>query len=187
VVALSHDDQTHFSLQGLGSDFHMVTGAGEYEIRGVSLRGVQTYHDDKKGPGRQKNFVYVIDIDDLRACHLGHLGHALTEAQLDGIGSKIDILFIPVGGGTHINSTQATEIVAQIEPKLVIPISYRLPGLNLFGQTLDPLEKFVKEMGVAEAPPQPKLQLNSSPSTEEPKLTVLEARGAAAATAASVD
>jgi L-ascorbate metabolism protein UlaG (beta-lactamase superfamily) len=148
---------------------------------------VQTFHDDKKGTDRQKNFVYVIDIDDLRACHLGHLGHPLTEAQLDAIGSKIDMLFVPVGGGTHINSTQATEIVAQIEPKLVIPISYRLPGLNLFGQSLDPLEKFVKEMGVTEAPPQPKLQLNTSPATEEPKLTILEPRGAAAASAAAIE
>jgi L-ascorbate metabolism protein UlaG (beta-lactamase superfamily) len=183
IVAITHDDRTHTSMQGLGNDFHLVNGAGEWEIKGVSLHGIQTYHDQQKGAQRGKNFVYVIDIDDLRVCHLGHLGHALDEAQLDAIGSKIDVLCVPVGGGSHINASQATEIVNQIEPKLVVPISYKLPGLTLLAQDLEPVDKFAKEMGTTDLTPLPKLLLTSTPSNEEPKLTLLEARGAAATAA----
>lgn len=180
VVALSHEDPTHFSMQGLGSDYHLVTGAGEFEIRGIALHGIQTYHDQKKGAERGKNTVYVIEIDDLRVCHLGHLGHALDESQLDAIGSKVDVLFVPVGDGSHISSAEATEIVNQIEPKLVVPISYKVPGLTLLAQNLEGVEKFAKEMGATDLTAQPKLQLTSSPTTEEPKLVILEPRGAAA-------
>ena len=187
IVIRTHDDPAHFSFQGLGSDFQLVTGAGEWEIKGVAMKGIQTYHDGKQGAQRGKNFVYVIDIDELTVCHLGHLGHELNEAQLDGIGSKVDILFVPVGGGSHVNSAQATEIVNQIEPKYVVPISYRLPGLTLLGQDLEPVDKFAKEMGVTDLSPLPKLSLTSAPQIDEPKLIILEPRGAAAATAAAVD
>jgi L-ascorbate metabolism protein UlaG (beta-lactamase superfamily) len=187
IVITTHDDPTHFSFQGLGSDFHLVTGAGEFEIKGVAMKGIQTYHDAKQGAQRGKNYVYVIDLDELTVCHLGHLGHELNEAQLDAIGSKIDILLVPIGGGSHVNSAQATEIVNQIEPKYVVPISYRLPGLSLLAQELEPVDKFAKEMGVTDLTPLAKLSLTSSPAIEEPKLIILEARGAAAATAAAVD
>jgi L-ascorbate metabolism protein UlaG (beta-lactamase superfamily) len=183
ILVLTHEDRTHFSTQGLGSDYRTVTGAGEFEIRGVALHGVQTYHDAEQGKKRGKNFVYVVEIDDLRICHLGHLGHPLDEGQLDAIGSKIDVLCVPVGGGSHINSAQANEIVNQIEPRYVIPISYRLPGLNLLAQELEPLDKFAREMGGSSVTPTPKLQLSgssgSSGPSEETKLVILEARGAA--------
>jgi len=185
VVVLTHEDPTHFSMQGLGNDYHLVTGAGEFEIQGIALHGIQTYHDHKKGAERGKNTVYVVEIDDLRVCHLGHLGHVLDEAQLDAIGSKVDVLLVPVGDGSHVNATEATEIVNQIEPKLVVPISYKLPGLTLLAQNLEGLEKFAKEMGATDLTPQPKLQLTSSPAAEEPKLVILEARGSAVAS--SVD
>ncbi len=183
VVALTHEDPTHFSMQGLGNDYHQVSGAGEFEIQGIALHGIQTYHDHKKGAERGKNTVYVIEIDDLRICHLGHLGHVLDEAQLDAIGSKVDVLLVPVGDGSHINATEATEIVNQVEPKLVVPISYKLPGLTLLAQNLEGVEKFAKEMGATDLTPQPKLQLTSSPASEEPKLVILEARGAAVSAA----
>ena len=187
IVIRTHDDPTHFSFQGLGSDFRLVTGAGEFEIKGVAMKGIQTYHDAKQGAQRGKNFVYVIDIDELSVCHLGHLGHGLTEAQLDAIGSKVDILFVPVGGGSHLNSAQATEIVNQIEPKYVVPISYKLPGLTLLAQELEPVDTFAKEMGMTDLTPLAKLSLTSPPTLDEPKLILLEARGAAAATTAAVD
>jgi len=183
IVVMSHDDPTHFSLQGLSGDPHIVTGAGEFEIKGVPITGTQTYHDAKKGAERGKNFVFVLEVDDVRCCHLGHLGHSLTEEQLDAIGSKIDVLFVPIGGGSHINSAQATEIVNQIEPKMVVPISYKLPGLTLLAQNLDGVEKFAKEMGATDLTPQPKLQISVSPTVEEPRLVILEARGAAATAA----
>jgi L-ascorbate metabolism protein UlaG (beta-lactamase superfamily) len=183
IVIFTHDDPTHFSLQGLSGEPHIVTGAGEFEIKGIAMTGTQTYHDAKKGAERGKNFAYTIEIDDLRICHLGHLGHGLSEDQLEGIGSKIDVLFVPIGGGSHINYTQTTEIVNQIEPKLVIPISYKLPGLTLLALNLEGLDKFAKEMGATDLTPQPKLQISATPSVEETKLVILEPRGATASAA----
>ena len=180
IVIFTHEDPTHFSLQGLSGEPHIVSGAGEFEIKGVAMTGTQTYHDAKKGAERGKNFAYTVELDDLRVVHLGHLGHGLSEEQLDGIGSKIDVLFVPIGGGSHINSAQATEIVNQIEPKLVIPISYKLPGLTLLAQDLEGIDKFAKEMGATDLTPQPKLQISSTPSVEETKLVILEPRGATA-------
>ncbi|TMF55779.1 MAG: MBL fold metallo-hydrolase [Chloroflexi bacterium] len=66
VVILTHEDPTHFSMQGLGNDYHLVSGAGEFEIKGVAMHGIQTFHDARHGAERGKNFVYVLDIDDLR-------------------------------------------------------------------------------------------------------------------------
>jgi L-ascorbate metabolism protein UlaG (beta-lactamase superfamily) len=160
-----------------------VTGAGEFEIKAVAMSGTQTYHDAKNGAERGKNFIYTVEIDDIRICHLGHLGHGLSEDQLEGIGSKIDVLFVPIGGGSHINSAQATEIVNQIEPKLVVPISYKLPGLTLLAQNLEGVEKFAKEMGATDLTPQPKLSITVTPSVEETKLLILEPRGATASAA----
>jgi len=180
IVIFTHEDPTHFSTQGLAGDPHIVTGAGEFEIKAVAMTGTQTYHDGKKGAERGKNFIYTVEIDDLRICHLGHLGHGLSEDQLEGIGSKIDVLFVPIGGGSHINSAQATEIVNQIEPKLVVPISYKLPGLTLLAQNLEGVETFAKEMGATDVTPQPKLQISATPSVDETKLLILEPRGAAA-------
>ena len=185
IVIFTHEDPTHFSLQGLSGEPHVVTDAGEFEIKGIAMTGTQTYHDAKKGAERGKNFAYTVEVDDLRICHLGHLGHGLSEAQLEGIGSKIDVLFVPIGGGSHINSAQATEIVNQIEPKLVVPISYKLPGLTLLAQNLEGVEKFAKEMGATDLTPQPKLQISVSPSVEDTKLVILEPRGATAS--ATVD
>jgi L-ascorbate metabolism protein UlaG (beta-lactamase superfamily) len=182
IVIFTHEDPTHFSLQGLSGDPHQVMGAGEFEIKAVAMTGTQTYHDAKKGAERGKNFVYTVEIDDLRVCHLGHLGHALSEEQLDAIGSKI-VLFVPIGGGSHINSAQATEIVNQIEPKLVIPISYKLPGLTLLAQNLEGVEQFAKEMGATDLTPQPKLQISVTPTVDETKLVILEPRGATASAA----
>src|SRR5256886_5881689 len=130
IVIFTHEDPTHFSLQELAGDPHLVTGAGEFEIKAVAMTGTQTYHEPKKGTERGTNFIYTVQIDDLRICHLGHLAHGLSEDQLEGIGSKIDVLFVPIGGGSHIHSAQATAIVNQIETETVVSTSYKMPGLK---------------------------------------------------------
>src|SRR5207237_9919423 len=98
---------------------------------------------------------------------------------------KVDVRVVPIGSGSHSDCGQATEIVNQIEPKLVVPISYKLPGLTLLAQDLEGVEKFAKEMGATDLTPQPKLQISATPSVDETKLLILEPRGATAT--ASVD
>src|SRR2546429_7564254 len=82
IVIFTHEDPTHFSLQGLAGQPHIVTGAGEFEIKAGAMTGTPTYHDAKKGGERGKNFVYTAENEDLRICHLRHPGPAPRAEQL---------------------------------------------------------------------------------------------------------
>jgi L-ascorbate metabolism protein UlaG (beta-lactamase superfamily) len=99
-----------------------------------------------------------MELDGLSVCHLGDLGHTLNANQVEEIG-KVDILMAPVGGGNTINAAQAAEIVRSIEPKVVIPMHYKTPAVT---RELEPVEQFLKEMGVTQINPQPKLSINVS-------------------------
>jgi len=144
VVTISHNHQGHDYAEGVRGEPKVVTGPGEYEIRGVFITGVQTYHDKKNGKDRGKNTAYVLTVDDLNICHLGDLGHVPTQAQAESFGN-VDILLVPVGGVSTINASEAAEVIALFEPQVVIPMHYRVPDL---AYKLDTVDKFIKEMGL---------------------------------------
>jgi len=139
----------------------------------VSVIGVPTYHDEQRGARHGRNTVYLIEIDDVRVCHLGDLGHKLDDAEAEAVASP-DVLLVPVGGRTAMNAAQAAEVVRQLEPRYVVPMHYAIPGLKL---ELDPIDRFLKEMGVTASEPQPKLAVQKSSVSEyETKVVVLEPR-----------
>lgn len=148
IVTVSHDHWDHNQSSLVQGSPKVVSGPGEYEIKGVSVFGVPTYHDAKQGAERGKNTVYVITIDNMRVCHLGDLGHTLSEAQVGEIG-EVDILLVPVGGVYTISTKEAAEVVSSLEPKIVIPMHYKTGELNqeTFGK-LAGVDEFVKEMGI---------------------------------------
>lgn len=163
----NHDD--HNNLDVITGSQIKITGPGEYEVNGVSVVGVSTFHDKEEGTQRGKNTVYNISIDGLNVVHLGDLGHILNENTVDEIG-ETDILLVPVGGIYTIDAKVASDVVTQLEPKIVIPIHYKLPGLKF---ELDPLENFLKEMGFENAQPQPKLSITKDKLPEELQVVVL--------------
>jgi len=169
LVTISHEHENHSYTQVM-RDAYEIRGPGEYEVAGVSVIGVPTFHDAQKGAKHGRNTVYLIEIDDVRVCHLGDLGHALDDAEAEAI-SAPDVLLVPVGGHTSINAAQAAEIVRQLEPRFVVPMHYAIPGLKL---ELDPLDRFLKEMAVAASEPQPKLSVSASSGEYETKVVVLE-------------
>jgi L-ascorbate metabolism protein UlaG (beta-lactamase superfamily) len=169
LVTISHEHENHNYTQVM-RDAYEIRGPGEYEVAGVSVIGVPTYHDAEKGAKHGRNTVYLIEIDDVRVCHLGDLGHALDDAEAEAIASP-DVLLVPVGGHTAINAAQAAEIVRQLEPRYVVPMHYAIPGLKL---ELDPLDRFLKEMAVTASEPQPKLSVQASSGEYETKVVVLE-------------
>jgi L-ascorbate metabolism protein UlaG (beta-lactamase superfamily) len=171
LVTISHEHPNHNFAQAV-RDGYEIRGPGEYEVAGVSVIGIPTYHDAEKGATRGRNTVYLIEIDDVRVCHLGDLGHRLDDADAEAV-SSIDILLVPVGGRTAINAAQAAEVVRQLEPRYVVPMHYAIPGLKV---ELDPVDRFLKEMGVNAAEPQPKLSVQSSSGDYETKVVVLEPR-----------
>jgi len=169
LVTVSHEHENHNYTQVV-RDAYEIRGPGEYEVAGVSVIGVPTYHDAEKGAKHGRNTVYLIEIDDVRVCHLGDLGHKLDDAEAETISSP-DVLLVPVGGHTAINAAQAAEIVRQLEPRFVVPMHYAIPGLKL---QLDSLDRFLKEMAVAAAEPQPKLSVQKSSGEYDTKVVVLE-------------
>ena len=169
IVCVSHQHPGHSYIQGVAGKPRLVTGPGEYEISGVLIIGIATFHDAERGTKRGKNTVYLMQIDEVSVCHLGDLGHVLTAEQVEELG-KVDMLLIPVGGVSTIGAPVAAEVVRQLEPKVVIPMHYKTQALTL---ELEPVDKFLKEMGVQEANPQPKLSLSRSSLPDSTQVRLL--------------
>ncbi len=155
IVTISHQHPGHAYSQGVGDNPKVIAGPGEYDVNGVLIIGTATFHDGEEGRTRGKNTVYLIEIDEISICHLGDLGHVLTAAQVEEIGN-VDVLMLPVGGVSTINAPMAAEVVRQLEPIIVLPMHYKTAALN---RALEPVDRFLQEMGVKEANPQPKLAL----------------------------
>lgn len=173
IVTISHHHPDHDQVKFVSGDPFVIDGAGEFEVKGVSVIGVASWHDDKQGELRGNNFVYVIEVDGLRICHLGDLGHKLDEKQLEDIGS-IDIALIPVGGEYTLDAKTAVEVTKQLDPWIIIPMHYQQPGLDAatFGK-LAGVEVFLKEQG-KEVAPIPKLVITHEKLPEETQTVVLE-------------
>ncbi|MDO9065928.1 MAG: MBL fold metallo-hydrolase, partial [Chloroflexota bacterium] len=143
VVTVSHEHSDHNDislapgspkvLRGLaGSDWAKV----DETIQGVRFRTVNTYHDDTQGSARGKNAVFVIEANNLRIVHLGDLGHLLTAEQVTAIGA-VDVLLIPVGSLYTIDAARATQVVDSLKPRLVVPMHYKTPRIQLALQPVD--------------------------------------------------
>lgn len=171
VVTVSHNHPDHSNVAAVRparERVFVVDGAGEYEVGGVLITGVRTFHDKNKGADRGKNTVYVIHLDDVVFCHLGDLGHELTAQQIDEIGA-VDVLFIPVGGDETITPAEAVSVIGQLEPRIVVPMHYAMSDQMSFTSDLAPLEKFAHELGLKEYTAEPKLSVTAStlPGDEE--------------------
>lgn len=173
IVTISHDHKDHNSAILVEGNPYVVSGPGEYEIKGVHILGVSVFHDDKMGAERGKNVMYQYIIDGLTLVHLGDLGHKLTSEQAKEIGT-CDILFIPVGGNYTIGSDIASEVSAQFEPKIIIPMHFKKPGLKPDFDDLDGVDKFLKEMGKEEVTPTAKLSITKDKLPEDTEVVVLE-------------
>ncbi len=147
IVTVSHSHSDHNFTQNVSGSPYIISGPGEYEKLGVFVKGILSYHDNNQGQERGRNTIYRMEIDKIHLAHLGDLGHKLTDDQSDQL-SDVDILFIPVGGFYTINSAQGAEIIAQIEPKIVIPMHYHEDRLNQQAfSKLTGLKEFFTQMG----------------------------------------
>jgi len=172
VVAVTHDHYDHNNVAAVSGDYFLIKGPGEYEVKQTFIYGLPGFHDNSSGSERGAITMYLLETEGMSLAHLGDLGQAqLTDEQLEHL-EGVDILVLPVGGTYTIGAKQAAEIVAQVEPRLVIPIHYQLPGLKV-GATLDGVEKFVRELGVSPVREE-KLKLSKKDlPAEETKLVIL--------------
>jgi L-ascorbate metabolism protein UlaG (beta-lactamase superfamily) len=171
IVTISHDHERHNNTTDVGGNPFIITGSGEYEIKDVSVSGVRAYHDNCEGQSLGPNIIYYIIGEGIHLAHLGDLKHKLNENQLTDI-CKIDVLFVPVGGGDVLNAKEASEVVSQFEPRIIIPMHYKS---DRWGQNLNGVEPFLKAMGVSA--PEVVNKLKISPRDlpqEETKIILIE-------------
>ena len=169
IVTVSHDHSDHNNVAAFRGTPKVIKSAGEYDIKGVMIEGVLSYHDASQGKERGNNIIYRIEMDDITICHLGDLGHVLDNKQLERL-EGIDILLVPVGGKYTLDAKLAVEVISQIEPRIVIPMHYKTKDMKI---DIDGVDKFIKELGI-EATYEEKLKINKKDlPAEDMELVIL--------------
>ena len=166
IVTLSNRHEDHAYLKAVAGHPVVLDGPGEYEIHGAFLTGISTYQDGE-GP---ENIAFVVEMEDIRVCHLGDLGRTPSAQQAEEM-TGADVLLVPVGGNSTIDGAKAAEVVSLLEARLVIPMHYLTPASKA---KLDPPDRFLKEMGVTAVEPQPKLSISRSTIPHETQVMVLD-------------
>ena len=147
VVTVGHDNEAHNNVKAIEGGPMVLNWPGEYETKGIHFKGIHSFHNQKEDKEQLENVIFMINIDGIRFCHLGAQGTKLTPEQLEKVGD-IDILFIPVGKVGTLDAKKAKEVIEQIEPRIVIPMSYHTEGSK---RGLDPIENFLSIMGAENA------------------------------------
>ncbi|MGH2377723.1 MAG: MBL fold metallo-hydrolase [Candidatus Limnocylindria bacterium] len=175
LVTMSHDHPGHGSMRSVGGEPVVLTGPGEYEVQEILVTGIATFHDEESGASRGANTVFAIRVDDLIVCHLGDLGHVLPATDLERIG-EVDVVLVPISGHeTNLSAAMAAEVVHQLGPKVVVPMSYDPEAKKKDG----PFERLLHELGVKELTPVPKLSVTRSSLPSELQVVALDSRARA--------
>ncbi len=173
IVIISHDHYDHNNFQVIKNDPFVIDSVGEYEIKKVTIKGIDSCHDNQEGKERGQNTIYKIEMEGIKICHLGDFGQdTLINGQLEKIG-QVDILFIPVGGVFTIDWKLASAIISQIEPRIIIPMHYKIPGVKGDLLKLDTVDQFCKERGVSSKDAVNKFSIKKKDLPQEGSETVI--------------
>ncbi len=170
IVLISHDHADHNHTKGLPGNPQILKGGGSKTIKGIPIKGIPTYHDPSKGSERGSNTVFALRVDEINLCHLGDLGHILTDREVSEIG-QVDILLIPVGGFYTIDPKEATQVVDQIKPKVIIPMHFKT---SKCGFPIAPVEDFLKGKSNAKRSRKSEMSFNQASLPLQPEIIVLE-------------
>lgn len=140
IVLISNKKSSLANVKNTKNAFTVST-PGEFEIKNIIISGIQEHLEDKKD---EDNIIFLLEVEGIRIAHLGRLKNPLNEKQLAKL-NNTDILLIPIGGGDILDIKKAVELTNQIEPRIVIPMNYKIPALK---EKLDTVDKFSKELGV---------------------------------------
>jgi L-ascorbate metabolism protein UlaG (beta-lactamase superfamily) len=178
VVTISHQHPDHNAFDhAMGTARRekpfLIDAPGEYEIAGISVFGIPSFHDAASGKERGSNIMYIIHMDDVSVAHLGDLGHPLDDKTIEQLG-VVDVLLCPVGGVYTIDPKVAVDVIHNIEPSYIVPMHYKTPEHNqkTFSE-LSTVEDFLKAYGVTKEPVT-SLSVNAGSMPEETELVVLK-------------
>ena len=169
IITISHDSPHHNAIDNVKGEYKVVNSPGEYEINDIFVTAVNM---DSAKNSSSRNIVYVIDLEEIKVCHMGDLNQVPNQSQVEDMGN-IDVLLVPVGGRQALNATQAAEVISLIEPYMVIPMHYQLPRLKI---EFDPVSKFLKEMGITKSDTVDSLKITQTTLPEETQIILLEAK-----------
>lgn len=169
IVTISHNSPGHNNLAAIKGDPYRITGPGEFEVGGVFITGVAT--NGHRNPDEPRNTLYMIDYNGITIVHLGDMNRVPTQTEVEALGN-VHIALVPVGSSGGLNAAKAVEVISVFEPNIVIPMHYATEGATV---KLEPLNRFLKEMGQTEVKPQPSLKITSvSGLPEETQVVVLD-------------
>lgn len=166
VITISHKAKGHSNVSAVSGSKQVLDGPGEYEIGGVFITAISTYRKSNA----DRNILYVFDMGGVTVAHLGDLQQVPEQKEIEALG-QVNVLLTPVGGGNSLNAAQAAELVSILEPNIVVPMHYKIPGLKL---DLDDVDRFLKEMGVTESREEASLKITSSSLPEETETVLLK-------------
>lgn len=168
IVLITHDHSGHSGIGQVEGDPWVIRGPGEYEISDIFILGFKTFHDPHGGRKLGKNTIYLIEMEGVRLCHLGDLGHPLPSSLSEELGNP-DVLFIPVGGKTTLPVPKAVELIGDLGPKIVVPMHFRSKARP----DLEPPDAFLRELGKPDIAPQQSLSISRSRLPEETEVVLL--------------
>jgi len=174
IVCITHEHKDHNNKSLVEGSPFIISGPGEYEMKGVQIIGIPSFHDSEEGKARGRMTLYHITIDEVNIVHLGDLGTMLTKDDIEKL-DGVDILMVPVGGVFTITPEEAAKIVAELEPAIVIPMHYKTEkhSKTSFGSFL-PVSAFLKAIGSENITPIPKLSVGKDRLPTEMQIVVLE-------------
>jgi len=172
IITVSHDAPGHNYtriIRKRKSQQHIFTGPGEYEIGEVFITGIRTNHKVKED--QPPNVMFIFDYNGILIAHLGNLKKVPSQSDIKLIASDIHVALVPVGGGSSLTASKAVEVIRILEPSYAIPMYYHTEQSKL---ELDPLDNFIKEMGLDKVEPRPDLSITSTRSSSETNVVVLD-------------
>ncbi len=170
IVLTSHDHADHNYTQDLPGNPQVLKGSGAKTVKGISIRGVSTYHDPSKGTERGANTIFTIKVNHIQLCHLGDLGHLLSDKELAEIG-PVDILLTPVGGFFTIDPKEATRVAEQIKPRILIPMHFKTEKC---GFSIALVEDFLKGKANIKRPKASEASFDKATLPQQMEIVVLE-------------
>jgi L-ascorbate metabolism protein UlaG (beta-lactamase superfamily) len=145
----------------------VLRGPGEYEVGGVFITGLPMHANGEDYV--RANVGYLIQYGSLSVLHLGDLMHVPDQSTIEALG-EVNVVLVPVGGGGALRASTAAEVIALIEPNYIVPMHYMLDGLTVL---LDPVDKFLKEMGISRVQEEDTLKVTAGSLPEQPQVILL--------------
>lgn len=172
VVTVSNSHPNHSHSETIEGGPKIFAAPGEYEYNGVTVRGVMTPLAEGQ-PIEERSVAFTIDIGNINICHLGDISMPLNTHLIDEL-KPVDVVLVPTGGHCTLDVDQVYQTLQDLDAKVVIPMHYKTPGVNV---EVDPIDNFVRRMGLDEVQPQPRLVVTTASLGTDMRVVVMTNQG----------